>query len=68
MKVEDLDDILSEIADKAMIYGACKSEDDGGCEFSTSSTFCCRVGFMFHYEDRIRQAMINEEKLSNAGY
>lgn len=68
MKVEDLDDVLNEIADKAMIYGACKSEDDGGCKFSTSSTFCCRVGFTCHYEDRIRMAMKNEAKLREAGF
>ncbi len=68
MVIEDIDDILNEIADKAGIYGACKSEDDWGCKRSETSTFCCRTMFTAHYEDRIRTAIINEEKLRQAGF
>jgi hypothetical protein len=64
MSIETLDDVLNEIADKAYIYGACKSLDPDGC--SQSCTFCCRVGFMNSYEDRIRDAIVNEIKVEVA--
>ena len=64
--IETLDDVLNDIADKAGIYGACKSEDYSGC--NNQNNFCCRVGFCLAYEDRIRQAVSNEDKLQKAGF
>jgi hypothetical protein len=65
MKIETLEDVLNELADKFMVYGACKSEDDDGCE--NENTICCRVGFMMVYEEKIRQAIENEKKLELVG-
>ena len=65
MKIETLEDVLNEIADRFMIYGACKSEDYDACE--SENPFCCRVGFFVHYEDRIIQAFANQEKLKEVG-
>lgn len=66
MQIEILEDVLNELADKLGVYGACKSEKYGEC--NATNQFCCRVGFMIHYEDRIRQALVNEEKLKESGF
>ncbi len=65
-KIETLDDVMNELADRFDIYGACKSEDDEGCFKNTH--FCCRVGFMAHYENRLREAIENEKRLADAGF
>lgn len=66
MKIETLEDILEELANKLSVYGCCvPAEDETDCESKTP--FCCRVGFFVHYEDRIRNAFSNEEKLSQVG-
>lgn len=66
MKIEILEDVLNDIADKSGVYGACKSENFERCD--NTSPFCCRVGFMMHYKVRIRQAIANEEKLKESGF
>jgi len=65
MKIETTEDVLNEIADRFMIYGACKSEHTEGCD--NESHFCCRVGFTAHYQERFDNAYANEEKLKMAG-
>lgn len=65
MEIEILEDILNELADKLCVYGACKSEKYDMCK--QTNQFCCRVGFHIHYEDRIRKAIENENKLNKAG-
>lgn len=66
MKIETLDEIINELADKMGIYGCCKkAEENEDCEEKNS--FCCRVAFTWVYEDRIRKAIENEEKLKQIG-
>lgn len=66
MKIEILEDVLEELANKLDIYGCCKpDENEQAC--ITANNFCCRVGFMMHYEDRIRQSIVNEQRIVQAG-
>lgn len=66
MKIEILEDILEELADKLGVYGCCKpAENEEDC--NSQNGFCCRTGFMMNYEDRIRTALDNEEKLNKIG-
>jgi hypothetical protein len=68
MQIETLDDVLNEIADKFMIYGACKEMNDGQEECNSETPFCCRVGFTMVYEEKIRNAIENEINLAKIGY
>ena len=77
MTIETPEDLANQIADWLGIYGACKhgqcqadeclaKRDEhclrgDGC--SEDSLFCCRVGFMIDFPDRIRDAVENENKL-----
>lgn len=65
MNIEDVDDIINELADMLGIYGACKSESDDGCD--DDSPHCCRVGFAMIMKERIYKAVSNEEKLLKSG-
>lgn len=72
MKIETLDDIIEELADKIGIHGHCKeleSDDENECTLNAEcGYFCCRVAFSMELDTRIREAMINEEKLNKAGF
>jgi hypothetical protein len=65
MKIEILEDVLEELANKLDVYGSCNSsENKEDCKCTVR--FCCRTGFMSHYDDRIRTAILNEEKLEQS--
>jgi len=66
MKIEVLEDVLEELANKLGVYGCCNpAENEEDC--NSDNGFCCRTGFMMTYEDRIRQAIENEKKLQESG-
>ncbi len=64
MEIETVEDLSNKIADWISCYGACKSTDPDGCEHSEKAIACCRVGFMNHMKDRIREAVKNDELLT----
>lgn len=63
MNIETVSDLAEKIADWIGIYGGCKSTGDEGCEWDAKKPFCCRQGFVDHMEERIRQAVDNDNKL-----
>lgn len=65
MNIETTEEVLDEIANRFMIYGACKSENPQECD--NGDHFCCRVGFTAHYQDRLDNAHADEVKLKRAG-
>lgn len=65
--IETLEDILNELADRLDVYGCCKPASEGADSCEESSNFCCRVGFMMAYKDRIYKAIENERKLEKIG-
>jgi len=69
MIIETLDDIIEELANKLYVYGGCNDSDDGDkqCEKCLKTYTCCRVEFSRVLDERIRTAIVNEEKLNNAG-
>jgi hypothetical protein len=69
MNIETVDELVDQLADWMGIYGGCKNPHDDTscetkCEFDPKRPFCCRNGFASAMEDRIRNAVSNEEKLS----
>ena len=63
--IEELDDVLEELADRIGVYGAC----DKSCERVEiygpgygASRYCCRQGFVCEYRRRIYEAVHNEAK------
>lgn len=67
MKVEVLEDVLEELADKLDAYGTCADKEVTDCKYAKNSSTCCRVRFMIEYEKRIREAIDNENKLNQVG-
>lgn len=67
MEIETVPDLANKIADWLGVYGACKEGDkyEPCCEKSEKDIFCCRVGFCMHMEERIREAVGNENKLDD---
>lgn len=68
MEIETVGDLPNHIADWLGIYGCCKQETEDGnkpelCQFNKEKPVCCRVAFCSEIEERIRQAVKNEEKL-----
>jgi len=64
MEIETVSDLANVIADWIGVYGACKCEGKSdGCEFSEKKVTCCRVGFTMHLEERIRDAVENDNKI-----
>lgn len=64
MQIETVDELADQIADWIGCYGACKSESRDGCVHSEKDIFCCRVGFHIVIQERIRNAVHNEDQLS----
>lgn len=69
MKIETVDELVDQLADWLGIYGGCKNPHDATscetkCEFDPKRPFCCRNGWQSAMEERIRQAVKNEEELS----
>ena len=63
MNIETLDEVINELADRLGIYGCCKkAEENEDCE--EKNAFCCRIAFTQVYEERIREAIKNEEKIN----
>lgn len=68
MQIETVEDLANTIADWIGCYGACKSTDPNECEHSEKRIACCRVGFMIEMEERIRQAVKNDEFIKNINH
>jgi len=64
MDIETVEDLSNKIADWIGCYGACKSENREGCEFSEKKIDCCRVGFVMAMNERIVNAVENDKKLN----
>lgn len=64
MNFETVSELAEQIADWCGIYGACKSDGETGCRFDLQNPVCCRVGFMGGIEDRIREAVKNDERIA----
>lgn len=64
MNIETVHDLAEHIADIADVYGSCQVQAEGGndCRLGV-----CRVCFVPEMEDRIRAAVENDRKLSDAG-
>lgn len=62
MNIETVDELCEHLADLIGVYGCCRhAESNEDCKEKMIT--CCRVGFMIEMPDRIRQAVINDEKL-----
>jgi len=66
MAIETLDDVLTELADLAYVYGGCTEPADEQCPRQDNG-YCCRVNFMLTYAARIREAVRVERALNESG-
>lgn len=63
MNIETVEDLANEVANWIGCYGACKANERGQEDCHDENPFCCRVGFMMEFPDRIRAAVENDKKL-----
>lgn len=59
-KIETTEDLANQVADWLGVFGCCKHHPN---DCSEESEFCCRVGFMLSFPERIRDAVRNEAEL-----
>ncbi len=64
MEIETVTDLAEQLADWFGIYGGCKNDglDEDKCTYNKNKPFCCRQGFVGALEERIREAVENENK------
>lgn len=62
MNIETVDDLANQVADWLGVYGCCKAAEKGE-DCHDTNPFCCRIGFMIEFPDRIRKAVENDKKI-----
>lgn len=70
MEIETVNDLAKRMSDWLGIYGGCKNlhEDDDNCTYCKDKPFCCRQGFVGAMEERMREAVFNDERLAASGF
>lgn len=62
MQLETTEELCHQIADWIGVYGGCKANEcENGCE--NMNPLCCRQGFMMQMQERMKQAVKNEEAI-----